>query len=114
MLAPIKLGDPLYPIEEYYIDGIRHERTRLDWDRETQISLHIRTLRYYLQFPKKHGDAVVANMIDAFHAVDYGDANCEQKAALDELLAIRRSWKSVSQGDGPHGRMLKATASAFS
>ncbi|NTF16876.1 hypothetical protein G6L37_00355 [Agrobacterium rubi] len=96
MLAPIRLGDPLYPIEECYVDGIRHERTRVDWDREKQISLHIRTLRYYLQFPKKHGDAVVANMIDAFHAVDYGGANCAQKAALDELLAIRRSWKSVS------------------
>lgn len=95
MLAPIKLGDPLYPIEEYFVDGVRRERTRADWDREKQISLHIRTLQYYLQFPKKQGDAVVANMIDAFHAVDYGDANCGQKDALNELLAIRKSWKSV-------------------
>jgi len=103
MLAPIKLGDPLYPVEEYYIDGVKHERTRLDWDREKQISLHIRTLRYYLQFPKKHRDPVVANMIDAFHAVDYGDANGEQKAALDELLGIRTSWSQATRATAPTG-----------
>lgn len=31
MLAPIRLGDPLYPLEERVVDGIKRERRRQDW-----------------------------------------------------------------------------------
>ncbi|MDC7741239.1 hypothetical protein [Rhizobium binxianense] len=92
MLAPIKLGDPLYPLEERFVDGVRRERKRQDWDTEKQISLNIRTLEYHLQFPRKHGNPTIANMIDAYYAVDYEASNGEQKAAYDRLLTTRKSW----------------------
>jgi hypothetical protein len=92
MLAPIRLGDPLYPLEERVVDGVRCKRKRQDWDREKQISLNIRTLDYHLQFPRKRGNPIIANMIDAYYAVDYEASNSEQKAAYDRLLATRNSW----------------------
>lgn len=92
MLAPIRLGDPLYPLEERVVDGIKRERRRQDWDREKQISLNIRTIDYHLQFPKKHGAPHLANMIDAYRATDYAESNGEQRAAYDRLLAMRNTW----------------------
>lgn len=32
MIAPIKIGDPLYPNEEFFVDGVRHVGHRLDWN----------------------------------------------------------------------------------